>query len=149
MDTKKEIYIYLADDDEDDRINFKNAIAELNLNTELKIVKNGKELMSNLNNIEVRLPDIIFLDLHMPVMGGLECLGQIRKSNRLHNIAVVIYSTSTLECDIEESLTRGANVYLRKPTDFDQLKTLIYKAIITNHHYTVSKQSRENFVMVI
>ena len=149
MDTKKNIHILLADDDDDDRMFFREAIAELNLETHLNTVQNGKELMSYLHDLKIQLPDIIFLDLNMPVMGGLQCLSQIRNSKRLRDIAVVIYSTSTSERDIEECLTRGANIYLRKPTDFDELKALLYKAITVNHHYTISRHSRENFVMVI
>ena len=149
MDTKKNIHILLADDDDDDRMFFRQAIAELNLGTNLTTVQNGQELMSYLHDPSAQLPDIIFLDLNMPVMGGLQSLSQIRNSKGLQDIAVVIYSTSTSEQDIEDCLTCGANIYLRKPTDFDELKALLYKAITVNHHYTISSQSRENFVMVI
>lgn len=149
MDPKKNIHILLADDDDDDRMFFREAIGELALDIDLATVQNGKELMSYLHDNSSELPDIIFLDLNMPIMGGLKSLSQIRQSENLKDIAVVIYSTSTSESDIEECLIRGANIYLRKPTDFDELKALLHKAITVNHHFTISSHSRENFVMVI
>ncbi len=145
----KSINILLADDDEDDRRFFGAAVAQLNLTTVFNTVENGRDLMVYLNDPLKKLPDIIFLDLNMPLIGGLQCLSQIRNTDKLKDIAVAIYSTSSSEEEIEACLVRGANIYLRKPTDIEQLKVVISKAITVNHHYKISGQSRENFVMVI
>lgn len=149
MDTLKHINIVLADDDEDDRRFFSEAIGQLNLNILLHTVENGRDLMDYLNDSQNSLPDIIFLDLNMPIMGGIQCLSQIRNTRRLKDIAVAIYSVSSTEEDIEACLVSGANIYLRKPSDIEVLKALLYKAITVNHHYNISGHSKENFVMVI
>src|SRR5690606_5362935 len=110
----KSINILLADDDEDDRRFFGAAVAQLNLTTVFNTVENGRDLMVYLNDPLKKLPDIIFLDLNMPLIGGLQCLSQIRNTDKLKDIAVAIYSTSSSEEEIEACLVRGANIYLRK-----------------------------------
>jgi len=144
----KQINVLLADDDDDDRLFFSEAIEQLDLNISLEIAGNGMELLNHLHNPKSLTPDIIFLDLNMPIKGGMECLSEIRKSDGLKNISVAIYSTSSAEKDIEECLIRGANVYIKKPTDFELLKTILHKVIIMNHQYDIAGLSKENFLMV-
>ena len=68
------INILLADDDEDDRLFFKDAIEELKIKTVVTTVNDGMQLMDHLNKHENKLPHIIFLDLNMPKKGGIEWL---------------------------------------------------------------------------
>lgn len=145
----KKIYILLADDDDDDRLFFSEAIEQLDLSISLTWVVNGVELLNYLNNPENQLPEIIFLDLNMPIKGGIECLTEIRKNERLKNLSVAIYSTSSAERDIEECLVQGANIYIKKPSDFEILQSILHKVITINHQYHGSGFSKENFLMVI
>jgi len=145
----KKINILLADDDDDDRLFFSEAIEQLGLSVSLKWVVNGVELLDYLKTPDIQLPELIFLDLNMPIKGGIECLIEIRSTEYLKHLSVAIYSTSSAEQDIEESLIHGANIYIRKPSDFDELKAILNKVITTNHQYHSSDLSKENFMMVI
>jgi CheY-like chemotaxis protein len=145
----KKISIVLADDDEDDRLFFKEAIEQLNLNSDLNLVENGNELMKYLEDLNSPLPDLVFLDLNMPRKGGLECLREIRTSKKLKGLTVAIYSTSSSEEDIEECFVRGANVYINKPNNFESIKTVLLKVISTNYQYNTSSLNKDNFVMVV
>jgi CheY-like chemotaxis protein len=145
----QKIKIILTDDDEDDRIFFKDAIEDLKLNTSLVLLSSGKELLDYLHNSENTVPHVIFLDLNMPGMGGLQCLSEIRKDPKLKNLSIAIYSTSSSKTDIEESLVRGANIYINKPNDFDTLKTVLQKVITTNWQYLNSGFNNENFLLSI
>ena len=109
--------ITLADDDEDDRLLFTDAFEELKINTVVSTFNNGQFLMDFLNNPESVLPHIIFLDLNMPIKNGIECLKEIKQNERLKNIAIAIYSTSSSDDDIENTFVLGANVYIKKPAD--------------------------------
>lgn len=113
--------ILLVDDDADDRLFFKEAMEEINIDTMVSIVNDGDQMMDYLNQCE-HLPDIIFLDINMPVKNGLECLRELRADMRFKYILIIMYSTSGAEKDIEESYRWGANIYLKKPVDFAQLK---------------------------
>ena len=146
---KDTIYIILADDDEDDRNFFKDAFSEIKLNTELKMFKDGFELMTYLNNPDIILPHILFLDLNMPRKNGIECLLEIKKLDYLKDMAVAIYSTSSSEIDIEETFVKGANIYIKKPNDFESLKKTLNVVTTLNWQYHTNSLNKENFILSI
>ena len=119
------ILITLADDDEDDRLFFIDAFEELKINTIVNTVNNGRELLNFLNHPETVLPNIIFLDLNMPILNGIECLKEIKLNDRFKEIVVAIYSTSSSDQDIEDTFVLGANIYIKKPSSFDSLKKIL------------------------
>ena len=143
------LHVLLADDDDDDRLFFKDAIAEVKVKTVVNMVNDGVELMDYLNSSDSRLPNLIFLDLNMPRKGGMECLKEIRRNNRLKDLSIAIYSTSGLEKDIEETFIKGANIYIKKPNDFEELKNILDKVISINWQYHTSGFNRENFLLSI
>jgi CheY-like chemotaxis protein len=141
--------ILLADDDEDDRLFFKDAFKEVKVKTAVSMVKDGIELMNYLLKAVEDLPHVLFLDLNMPRKSGMECLDEIRRDERLKDIAVAIYSTSASENDIEETFVRGANVYIKKPNDFSKLKKILSEVITVNWQYHTSGLNRDNFLLSI
>lgn len=143
------INILLADDDEDDRLIFKDALEQLGLNTVVNTVNDGVELMDYLLRPGTPLPHVIFLDLNMPRKGGKECLMEIRSHALLHTVSVAIYSTSSSNEDIEDTFLKGANVYINKPNDFEKLKEVLNKVVCTNWQYFSSNLNRENFLMSV
>ncbi len=102
--------ILLAEDDEDDRFFFKEAIDKVKIKTVLTMVNDGVELMEYLNNPENTNPHVVFLDLNMPRKGGIECLQEIRSNKEFSNLTIAIYSTSASDNDIEETFVKGANI---------------------------------------
>ena len=139
--------VLLADDDEDDRLFFKDAINEVKVKTVITMVNDGVELMDYLNKVDVQLPNLVFLDLNMPRKGGIECLKEIRSNNKLKDLSIAIYSTSGLEKDIEETFVKGANIYIKKPNDFEVLKGILAKVISINWQYHTSGLNKENFIL--
>lgn len=142
-------HILLADDDEADRLLFQEAFSEIKIKTIVHITNNGVELMEYLSADDARLPDVIFLDLNMPRKNGLECLIEIRNTEKLKNISVAIYSTSDNEKDMDETFRNGANVYITKPNSFNVLKQVLEKAVITAYQYKDETMNRENFLLKI
>lgn len=122
------IKIYLADDDKEDRELFIEALLELPLQTVVSQFDNGVDLMDNLFTKEP-LPDIIFLDLRMPLMDGFECLADIRSFDQFSHIKVIVYSFSYHQREVHQLEKDGANKYIQKPNSFNQLKTLLYQSI--------------------
>ena len=143
----EEFRILLADDDDDDRLFFKDAIELVKVKTTVNMVKDGVELMDYLNNSNSLLPNLLFLDLNMPRKSGMECLKEIRRNNKLKDLSIAIYSTSGLEKDIEETFVKGANIYIKKPNDFEDLKTILAKVITINWQYHTSGLNRDNFLL--
>ncbi|RYZ90930.1 MAG: response regulator [Proteobacteria bacterium] len=116
----------LADDDPDDRELFVEAA--LGYDTHIQSVANGTKLMENLHLSEI-LPDFVFIDLNMPEKSGKECLSEIRGHDRLKNIPVIIYSTSSNQRDIDDTFELGANMYLTKPNSFTELKSAVHTVL--------------------
>ena len=126
------ILITLADDDEDDRMFFTDAFDELKINTVVNTVNDGVALMNFLNDPESILPNIIFLDLNMPLKSGIECLKEIKNEPRFKDIVIAIYSTSSSEEDIENTFVLGANIYIKKPSNFGKLKEVLSEVVTLN-----------------
>ncbi|BFM44276.1 response regulator [Flavobacterium sp. CFS9] len=144
---KNALHILLADDDEDDRLFFKDAFEEIKIQTKVEFAHDGMQLMDHLMNPENALPDILFLDLNMPKKTGKECLIEIKKTERLKDIIIAIYSTSSSEEDIEDTFIQGANIYIKKPSDFNNLKKIINEVVTVNWHYHTSGLNRDNFLL--
>jgi len=141
--------ILLADDDEADRLLFKEAFEELKINTNVLSVNNGEQLMEYLNRKGIVLPEILFLDLNMPRKNGFECLKEIRINKKFDEISIAIYSTSAAERDIEATFIAGANVYISKPNDFNELKQVLEKAVMSAHVYHEPPFNKANFLLRI
>jgi CheY-like chemotaxis protein len=142
----KALHIVLADDDEDDRDLFTEAMHEIAPNVRITTVVNGSKLMSKLNGTG-ELPDVIFLDLNMPQKNGIECLEELRGSDKYRNIPVVIYSTSASHHQIEQTYNSGANLYIQKPQHFEGIKTLLRKMLSLDPQEYLPRPARSKFVM--
>ena len=143
------LHILLADDDENDRLLFQEVFSGLKIKTIVHTVNNGIQLMEWLNGKNIRLPDLIFLDLNMPRKNGLECLKEIKSNDKLNDIFIAIYSTSENEKDIEETFRNGANVFITKPNNFNMLKQVLETAVMKTFQYQDQSMKRENFLLRI
>src|SRR5581483_3274043 len=113
--------VFIVDNDIDDREIFVEAIETISPAIKCITAVHGEDALAKLNASSADLPEIIFLDLNMPRMDGKEFLGTIKKDARFNNIPVVIYSTSFLKKDIDETRLMGAAHFLAKPSDFREL----------------------------
>lgn len=143
------MHILLADDDEDDRTFFSEAIQELKMNNKLTLFKNGNDLMDYLGHPEIKLPHVLFLDLNMPGKTGIDCLKEIRSNARFKDIAIAIYSTSSSDKDIEDTFIEGANIYIKKPNNFSELKKVIKEVVNMNWQFHTSGLNIETFFFSI
>jgi len=146
---KTPVRVLLTDDDEGDRLVFKEIFEEMDRDISVHMVNDGKQLMDFLNKDENPLPYIIFLDLNMPNMNGLECLKEIRRFEKYSDISIAIYSTSTSEKDIEDTFHHGANIYITKPSNFKELKQVLAKSLSAVWLNRESDLDRANFVLKI
>ena len=132
---KKPQVILLVEHDMEDQALFMEAIGEIGNASLIAITNNGRQAINRLNN-HLRLPDIIFMDIDMPVMNGLECLTEIIKTPELRHIAVVILSTDTLQADLAYKL--GAKAFIKKTGDTkilrNQLEHLINPGAVADRH---------------
>jgi CheY-like chemotaxis protein len=123
--------LFLVDDDVDDHEIFKAALTAVDKSIMLIVANNGQQALQMLSAQE-QLPDYIFLDLNMPRMGGIQFLTEIKKSELLHHIPVIVYSTSNHPGDKEKALQAGAAKFFTKPAKYTELCELL-QMLLTNN----------------
>ena len=139
--------IFLADDDLDDCDFFSEAITEINDRVTVKMLHDGKALLTELQKSPEIYPDLIFLDLNMPIMDGAECLSAIRNNQLYAKSPVIMMSTSKADSDVDMVFKLGANRFITKPNNFNDLKAVIEKIMKTDWVRHFSLPSKENFVL--
>ncbi|MEO6166018.1 MAG: response regulator [Chitinophagales bacterium] len=133
MHTKQTIL--LVDDDAEDRLFFIETLLEIEGATLFDVAYNGREALDRLENTPL-LPTLIFMDINMPLMNGMECLLAIRKNPQISGIPVIILSGSTSE--IAQAQALGAMGFIQKTDNTDlmrkQLTQLIDLDFLTEGH---------------
>jgi CheY-like chemotaxis protein len=117
--------IYLIDDDMDDVELFRDALEEVDPSVSLQYANDGHEAVRSLTERRDALPDLVFLDISMPVFGGLQCLASFKKDEQLRDLPVIMYSTSSQELEINMARELGALAFVTKPNDFRLLKRIL------------------------
>lgn len=128
LDKNKRMFmtILYADDDVDDRMLFTEAFSEISPSVSCITVCDGQELLRTLDKTQ-NLPDVIFLDINMPVMDGRECLIALKRDRRLRTIPVVMYSTAANQNEIKAFHQLGATTFIRKPGSYPELRADLAK----------------------
>ncbi|MBO3099699.1 response regulator [Gelidibacter pelagius] len=141
------LHLLLADDDIDDCDFFRDAIDEISDTFELTVLNNGVELMSFLVTEPETHPNLIFLDLNMPKKSGMECIAEIKASDSLSHIPIIIYSTSLDHIVVNTLYDMGAHHYIQKPAEFTSIKSVIKKVISLFDQTLLQPRSRDNFII--
>lgn len=141
-------HVFVTDDDDDDRLLFQEVIRELPYLVHLSMARDGEETINILNQSQ-QLPDILFLDLNMPLKNGLECLKEIKAIHKLSNLPVIIFSTSSYPAAIDQAYNAGAHLYIRKPNDFLSFKRSIQYVLSVNWKEKFSPPPRQEFVLTL
>lgn len=110
--------VFIADDDNDDIEFFKEALNHIDSHIQVEHLRNGIELTKALYNY---LPDLLFIDLDMPVKNGLQCLLEIRKEPKMVMLPIVIFSSTTRPANINTAYEMGADLFFIKPSNYNEL----------------------------
>ncbi|MEO6902615.1 MAG: response regulator [Bacteroidia bacterium] len=114
----------MIDDDEDDQEFFITAVDQLSKSIICTTISRASEALQKLKEKTLN-PDLIFLDLNMPIMNGQQFLTEIKKVPILKNLPVIILSTSSHETTIQLMKELGAKDFITKPDSFDKLVLLL------------------------
>jgi CheY-like chemotaxis protein len=124
--------ILIVDDDKEDQILIREGFEAGEAPKRFHTISDGAEAMEYLFHtgryarpVEAPRPDLILLDLHMPRVTGRELLAHVKQDEELKNIPVVIFTSSRQEEDVQFCYAAGANAYVGKPADFDQLRAIL------------------------
>jgi DNA-binding NtrC family response regulator len=135
---KKQLSLLIVDDDPDDRIFFIEAAKEVDENIACLTASDGQKALELLRNNLSCLPDLIFLDIRMPLLNGKKCLVEIKNDERLKHIPVIIYTTSKAVEESIELKKMGAFHFISKPGNADEIYYLV-SVMIEEHLNSLQK----------
>ncbi len=140
-------HLLLADDDIDDCVFFKDALEDLPVSATLTTIHDGVQLMNFLSSKSDKLPSALFLDMNMPRKSGFECLSEIKRIDKLKNLPVIIFSTSFNTEVVDLLYQKGAQYYIRKPGEYNDLKKVILEVITLTSGSELPQPTRDKFVL--
>jgi len=119
--------VLIAEDNENDIFLLRRALSAANITMAIDFVRDGQEAIARLENGRTTdsIPQLVLLDLKMPKYSGFEVLEWIRAQPHLKRLIVVVFSTSLFNEDINRAYDLGANSYLIKPSDMNELVSLL------------------------
>jgi CheY-like chemotaxis protein len=142
---KEPLKIILAEDDKEDQELFIDALEAAEVPSEVITVENGQELVDTLKDKSEPNPDIIFIDIDMPVKAGIKALEEIKSDDALKDIPAVMVSTWNHPSDVEESLKKGADLYIQKPNSFAGFVRILKKVFLLHWAKTLLDPLRNIF----
>lgn len=120
--------VLLIDDDEDDQELFLMAMKEIAASVKCTALGSAQTALRQLET-RALTTDLIFLDLNMPIMTGQQFLSELKKNVELNRVPVIILSTSSSTETINETKALGARNFITKPSDFRELKNILFKVL--------------------
>jgi len=126
--------ILLIDDDRDDAELFEGALNEVDDEAVFLYMGDSKEALYKLRQRLMPLPDIIFLDINMPVISGWDFLKEFKADGFLNKVPIIMYSTSSHQKEISLAKDLGAASFLTKPTNYSELKTRVKDILESFNH---------------
>jgi PAS domain S-box len=141
------INVLIVEDDRDDFLLLEEALEDVLHHPQIDHSRDGKDLLQKI--AQQTKPDIIFLDLNIPKINGIDCLKTIRKQNNLNATPVVIYSTSSDVEDIDICYQSGCTLYLVKQTSFNDLVKQLKKIFAHERSEEALRKSEEQFRLFV
>jgi CheY-like chemotaxis protein len=124
-------HILLVEDNEGDIVLTMEAFKECKVKTEISIARNGQEALDFLYKkgsfTDAKKPDLILLDINIPIFNGHEVLEKIKKDINLKKIPVIMLTTSSSQVDINAAYENHCNSYIKKPIDVVEFLSAILK----------------------
>ncbi|GAB3697869.1 response regulator [Spirosoma flavus] len=115
--------VLIVDDDEDDQYLIRTAFEKDSLQYNLQFATNGTDVLEKIESPRF-LPDLVLLDLNMPIINGFDVLKHMKTSPLYRHIPIVVLTTSENESDINLAYDLGANTYIVKPINHHALVEL-------------------------
>lgn len=140
LETGRPAEILLVEDNEADMLLTRRGFERAKLPVNMHHVENGQQCMAFLRKegeyANAPTPDVILLDLNLPVMDGREALTAITNDNDLRKLPVVILTTSAAEGDLLDMYNLRCSTYIVKPVDFTQFQRVIEE--LGNYWFTIA-----------
>lgn len=136
--------VIVAEDDHDDLLIFESAVKEISIPVTIRHAVNGNVLFVLLKE---RIPDMLFLDVHMPCKDGVSCIREIRQCKEYDHLPVIMYTSSEHEKVVEDCYRGGANFYMVKPDKINVLSSNLKKIFSLDWQSAAHYPAMAHFVL--
>lgn len=125
------LHVLLVEDNEGDIVLTQEAFDERKIINKLSVARNGEEaiefLLGEAEKENSELPDLVLLDLNLPVKNGFEVLQALKEKKETKSIPVIILTTSSSQMDVDSAYNLQANSYITKPLEIDDFIQAVVK----------------------
>jgi two-component system, chemotaxis family, response regulator Rcp1 len=141
---KSVVEVLLVEDDPADIRLMREAFIDTNIDVRITTKNDGEQALMYLKQLakESRVPDIILLDLNMPIKNGHDVLTEIKSAPDFKNVPIVVVSASRSDEDLLRALETRMNYYMNKPVSSDKLQIVLETLF---HLWQPSSQTEGNF----
>lgn len=146
---KEYLNVILTDGDEGNVILFKNILQNLRIQVKIKSFCNIKDMMDHLNAKDAIIPEILFLDFNISGKNCISYLSDLKANAKFDHMTAVIYSDHLSSEDEEEIFVNGANVLMKKPDNYKDLKKNVTEIMTVAWQYHTSGLNKNNFIMKV
>lgn len=147
--TRDFLNVILTDHDERNHILFKNIFKDHKINIKAQIFFSVEELMNYLNSENALIPEILFINYEPPQEFALDCLDEFRLSHKFSHMTTVVHSDNLPPAEEEEIFIKGANIMMKRPENYKDLKNSLTGIITINWQYHTSGLNKDNFIMKV
>lgn len=127
----KPAHILIVEDNEGDILLILDAFEESKFQSEVSVARNGQEALDFLKkqgeHSNAQKPDLILLDINIPIFSGHEVLEEIKHDENLKKIPVIMLTTSSNQKDIDKAYSNYCNSYIQKPLEMEEFMKAILK----------------------
>lgn len=124
-------HILLVEDNEGDILLTLDAFEESKFHTQVSVARNGQEALDFLRKkgkfLNAQKPDLILLDINIPIFNGHEVLLEIKKEENMKKVPVIMLTTSSNQKDIEKAYSNYCNSYIQKPLEMEEFVEAVLK----------------------
>lgn len=145
---KEYLNVILADHDEGNLVLFRNILQEFKIQVKVKTFFNGRELMDHLNE-HILVPEVVFMNYHLPMKNALQCLGEIKADQKFDPMTTIVYAESLSADEEEYVFVTGANIFMKKPDNYTDMKKNVTDVISVTWQYHTSGLNKNNFIMKV
>ncbi|MCS3868396.1 DNA-binding response OmpR family regulator [Chryseobacterium ginsenosidimutans] len=146
---KEYVNVILADSDEGSHVLFKNIFQDLKMGIKVRTFFSGEDLMNYLNSEEAMIPEILFMNYDIPSKSSLECLVEIKSDFKFDHMVTAIYSDRLSVEEEEEVFVKEANIFMKQPDNYKDLKKVLTEIMTINWQYHTSGLNKNNFIMKV
>ena len=139
--------VLFVDDDADDRAIYGEATGLIDPTIQRLYATNGLEALQMLQQKNAIIPDLIFLDINMPIMNGMECLIELKKMDALRHVPIIICTTSIYAGDQQQCEALGADFYLVKPDTLLKMSTAL-QFVFSRYYDKIQNASSKQALVV-